>query len=167
MKYPEEIVFNIDEHVLIDKNKINELVNKAKKNIRRRSRFCAHTEESDSLHEMFIVHEKNTYIRPHKHINKTESFHLIDGEIDVILFNEDGEVLDKVCMGDYKSGKTFFYRIKQNVFHTLIIKSKFVVFHEITNGPFIRENTIWADWSPSEDDNQEKIQIFTESIVNG
>ena len=29
---------------------------------------------------MFIYHSKGAYIRPHKHLNKEESFHLISGD---------------------------------------------------------------------------------------
>lgn len=36
---------------------------------------------------MLIVMAKGSYIRPHKHKNKSESFHIIEGLLDVIVFD--------------------------------------------------------------------------------
>jgi len=163
MKYPEEIIFNSDEFVMLDIGSVADLIEISKKNKRRRARICAHNSEEDKLHEMFIVHEKDTYVRPHKHINKTESFHLIHGKIRVIIFNDDGVIKKAIEMGEYRKGNPFFYRIGTDVYHTLQILSEFAVFHETTNGPFIRENTIWADWAPKENDLNE-IEKFMSNL---
>lgn len=115
-----------------------------------RARFCAHQQGSDSIHEMVIVLLRGTYIRPHKHMAKTESFHIIEGAVDVILFDDDGKVTEVVQMGDYASGRNFYYRLAQPAYHTLILRSDVLVIHETTNGPFRREDTIFASWSPPE-----------------
>ena len=44
---------------------------------------------------MFIFHRKGTYVRHHKHLSKAESFHLVEGEADILLFDEQGN-LNKV-----------------------------------------------------------------------
>ena len=59
------------------------------KNPRQRARYCTHSLVDDEVHEMVIYHKEGTYIRPHKHIGKTESFHLIDGEADVVFFDDE------------------------------------------------------------------------------
>ena len=51
-------------------------------------------------------------------------------------------------MGELRSGKTFYYRLSEPIFHTLIIRSEILVFHEITQGPFLREQTEFAEWAP-------------------
>ena len=51
-------------------------------------------------------------------------------------------------MGSYGSNKPFFYRIAEPIYHTLIIRSDVLVFHETTSGPFQREQTVLAPWSP-------------------
>jgi hypothetical protein len=38
------------------------------------------------------------------------------------------------------------------VFHTLIIQSEVLVFHETTNGPFDSTGTLFAPWAPKETD---------------
>ena len=76
-KFNDEVLFAIDTIVKIDKKAIIGLKQMAKLNKRRRFRLCAHKDIEDSIHEMLIVHEKDCYVRPHMHVNKTESFHII------------------------------------------------------------------------------------------
>ena len=101
---------------------------------------------------MLIVHGKSTYVHPHKHPGKSESTHIIEGLVDIILFDDDGRIDRVIEMGDYASGKIFYYRIATPIFHTLIIRSDILVFHETTNGPFNKESTIFAPWAPEEAD---------------
>jgi hypothetical protein len=51
-------------------------------------------------------------------------------------------------MGDLKSNSYFFYRINKNIYHSLLIKSPELIFHETTQGTFKKKNTIFAKWSP-------------------
>jgi CO/xanthine dehydrogenase FAD-binding subunit len=37
-------------------------------------------------------------------------------------------------------------------FHTLIIRSRVLIVHEITNGPFRPEATVYADFAPEDSD---------------
>jgi cupin fold WbuC family metalloprotein len=124
------------------------------KNKRRRIRLCSHNDIDDALHEMLIVHDRNAYVRPHKHPGKSESFHIIEGRADVVLFDDSGGIREIISMGDYKSGLDFYYRLRSPFYHTLLIKSELLVFHEITNGPFDRDDMVFANWSPEEDDTQ-------------
>jgi cupin fold WbuC family metalloprotein len=121
-------------------------------NERKRIRLCTHKDVDDEVHEMLIVHAKDTYVRPHKHVNKIESFHVIEGKVDIVLFKEDGGIMDAVQMGDYLSGYDFYHRISFPYYHTLIIRSDVLVFHETTNGPFKRTDTIFPVWAPDEKD---------------
>src|SRR5687767_10943614 len=70
---------------------------------RKRARICAHPSAADPLHEMIICLDRGTYIRPHRHAGKSESFHIIDGELDVVLFEDDGAIREVIRMGPYQS----------------------------------------------------------------
>lgn len=76
----------------------------------------------------------------------------MEGQVDVVLFDDKGSIAQVIRMGDYASGRTFYYRLAIPVFHMLLIRSDIVVFHETTNGPFNRAETEFADWSPEEAD---------------
>jgi cupin fold WbuC family metalloprotein len=101
---------------------------------------------------MFIVHKKDTYIRPHKHLHKTESVYIIEGSADIVIFDDIGGIVEVIRMGDYSSGRKFYYRLAEPIYHTLLIASELLVFHEITNGPFRRSDTVFAPWAPEDCD---------------
>ena len=53
-------------------------------------------------------------------------------------------------MGEYLSGRKVYYRLSTPRYHTLIVHSDFLVFHEIVKGPFEKSDTIFASWAPEE-----------------
>lgn len=147
-----EVLYSEAAITTTDRSDIDRFKQLSSKNPRRRIRLCAHGSPDDRLHEMLIVHERGTYVRPHKHPGKTESTHIIEGLVDVVVFDDDGRVEEVIRMGDYASGRVFYYRMATPVFHTLIIRSDVLVFHEITNGPFERKDTVFAPWAPGDND---------------
>jgi cupin fold WbuC family metalloprotein len=145
-----EVLYAPEGLVTLDADAVVQLKRDAARNPRRRIRLCAHTGVDDRLHEMLIVHERECYVRPHKHLGKSESFHVIEGEVDVVIFDDAGGVADVIPMGAYASGRPFFYRLAEPTFHTLLIRSPVLVFHETTSGPFRREETVFAPWAPDD-----------------
>ncbi len=119
---------------------------------RRRMRILTHRDVGDQVQEMLIAFRRGVYIPPHKHIGRSESFHIVEGTLDVVIFSDNGTVVDVIPMGDYRSGKVFFYRIADPSYHTLVVRSEQVVFHETSGGPFSREANEFADWAPDERD---------------
>ncbi len=87
---------------------------------RKRARLCTHPVPTDPLHEMLICLARGTYVRPHRHAGKSESFHIIEGELDVLLFHDGGSIREVIRMGPYQSGKVFFYRLMEPCFHTVL-----------------------------------------------
>ena len=104
----DEVLVAVDPIAKIGGPEIQLLKERALRNPRQRIRVCAHKSTDDPLHEMLIVHTKDTYVRPHKHFKKSESFHVIEGIVDVIVFDETGKVVEVIEMGDYVSGRDFF-----------------------------------------------------------
>jgi len=147
-----EVLYASDPIVEVDREDIEALAARAEKNERGRIRLCTHRDTRDTLHEMLIVHARDTYVRPHKHRGKSEAFHLISGVTDVVLFDDSGRITAVVPMGDYASGRKFYYRLADPIYHMLLVRSDRVIFHEITNGPFDRADTLFAPWSPEIDD---------------
>jgi len=146
-------VFSADAPIVrVSRKEIEFLKERNKGTSRGRIRLCAHPNNDDPLHEMFIVLAKETYIRPHKHLAKSESFHVLEGIADVVLFDDSGNLIEIIEMGDFASGHNFFYRLSKPFFHTLIIRSSSLVLHETTNGPFDRGSAQFATWSPDESD---------------
>jgi cupin fold WbuC family metalloprotein len=101
---------------------------------------------------MIISLDRDTYIRPHRHAGKSESFHIIDGELTVVLFDDDGRVTQTIEMGPYHTGMAFYYRLMHATFHSVLVNSAQVIFHETTNGPFDPADTEYPEWAPPEGD---------------
>lgn len=161
----EEVIYINEPIARINTKEIALLKNQALHNTRKRIRICTHHDVGDSIHEMLIVHVRGAYIRPHKHFNKIESFHVIEGDLKVVIFDDKGVITDVIEMGSYHSGKNFYYRLADSSFHTVIPQSDIVVFHEITNGPFVREETVFAGWAPEETDSEQQ-KTFMDNLAN-
>lgn len=151
-KINDEVLYATDALVRVRSSDIGELIQLADKNIRKRIRLCAHRDAEDDLHEMLIVLGRDNYVRPHRHPGKSESFHVIDGSADVIIFDEVGTPLERIEIGDYASGRCFFLRIDQAFFHSVVVRTERLIFHETTKGPFNRSETEFASWAPEEND---------------
>jgi cupin fold WbuC family metalloprotein len=153
---------------------------------RGRVRINIHPSAEDQLHEMFIGIRRDSYIRPHKHPGKSEAFHVVHGVVDIVVFNDAGEIAQVVPLangdqgqshgdghGSSRPGRAFYYRMSSAFFHTLVIRSDILVVHEITNGPFEPGGTQFGSFSPEEADTQsvaryqrellERVAAFTAS----
>ena len=124
----------------------------AKNSPRRRARICAHKANDDTLHEMLIALVSGGYIRPHKHLQKAESFHVLEGDIDVFIFETNGTLARVIPLSGSNAKKSFYYRLPPNIYHTVLVRSELAIIHEVTNGPFDPESTIQAPFAPVEID---------------
>lgn len=151
-RFNDEVFYTNSPLSNVDKNDIAWLMARAKETPRRRARICAHVSPEADVHEMFIVHERNTYVPPHRHIGRSESYFLISGRMRIVMFDDDGAVTDFIEMAPPESGGAFYYRISEPMFHSMLIDSDWVVFHEVTSGPFDPTTTEYAKWAPSKDE---------------
>ena len=165
IKENDEVLYSVKPRKLfsLSKDDTEYLQSVAQSNVRNRSRICAHATVKDDIHEMIIYHPKGTYVHPHKHIGKDESFHLICGEIDLVIFDEDGTVVKVLRMEDYISGRTFYYRVFSDTFHTQIFR-KNTIFHEVTRGPFNKSDTVVARWAPDGKET-DLVEDYTTQII--
>lgn len=147
-KVNDEVFMATDEVVRFDARYVELVKQSAAQNIRGRARICAHRGPSDDLHEMLIAIRADSYIRPHRHHQKVESFHLVEGSVDIVVFNEDGSIADVV---ELSVNGNFYYRLDSPKYHTLLVHTPVLVIHEITNGPFDADQSDWGCFSPAED----------------
>jgi len=151
-KHNPEVVYTTDTLPLIGSNDVAFLKEEAAKNPRERMRICVHTGPEDVLHEMFILHKKGCYVRPHRHNSKAESLMVLEGEVDLFTFDDQGKILEVVPLASYGNSKPFFYRMQKPTYHSLLIKSENLVFLETTSGPFTAEGSTFPAWAPANDD---------------
>ncbi|HEY3327338.1 MAG TPA: WbuC family cupin fold metalloprotein [Novimethylophilus sp.] len=162
----EEIFYFAGNPVSLDRDDVDTLKRIARQTARQRARICMHPDIGDPLHEMLILHCRNAYVRPHKHPGKSESLHVVEGEADIVVFDDGGTVRHVIPIGLPATGKTFYYRLNSSFFHTLIIRTDVFLFHETTNGPFRREDTVFAPWAPAENDSEAIEHFLTRDFTS-
>ena len=161
----EEVIFSTLDSLGVDDQAIVDLIVRSKETERQRFRLCAHGEPSAPQHEMFIVHPHNAYIPPHKHLNKTESLLVIEGTTDYFTFDEQGNITKQITLKKPGSGESFYYRVADSVYHSMLIQSEVLVFLEISTGPFCRHDTIVAPWAPEVND-KESIEVYFKKLLS-
>ncbi len=139
----EEAYFTTDPFVFANPALIERLKSEVNSTSRKRIRVCLHRDTNERLHEFFIVYTDKTAIQPHKHLGKDESMQLLEGEADVVFYNDRGDVQKILHLSP--SGN-FYIRVPADTWHTFVMKSEHVVLFVATPGPYIREHTVWADW---------------------
>jgi len=169
-----DVFYTEESLVEIGKLDIKKLIDKVGRSEHKRNRICVHKTINDKIHEMFIVLFKGCYIMPAKHLNKTESLHVLEGTADAVFFNDSGDISKVIQLGDYSTGLQFFYRMEDPIYHTLIIRSKYFVFHEVTKGPLDKLDTKFAPWAPFDDNSvavinymtklEKKVEIFFDKL---
>lgn len=151
-----EVLYVRDRLINLTKDTITTLLQQAQSNPRQRARICTHDAPTAPQHEMLIAMAHGNYVRPHRHVGKSESYHMISGSANFVLFDDGGDITDVLELGAQDTGKTFYCRIPERVFHTLIFTANWSVYHETTTGPLSREATEFADWSPAQEATEAK-----------
>lgn len=149
-----EAIFNTQDIIKINHETIERLQTIAESNTRKRARICLHKSPDDLLHEMIICIKKGQYIPPHLHMDKTESNHMITGEMLVFVFDDEGNVIEKFKLSDNRESlSNLVFRIEKKYYHTIVPITDYVIFHEVNKGPFLgnSENKI-PEWAPKEGD---------------
>ena len=119
-------------------------------NLKKRYRLCLHDSPENSLHEMFICRSRNDYFRPDKHYGFSESHTIIEGSEAIILFSDEGLIIDIFILDrdkDYIS-----YRINSDIYHMTVPITEYAIDYEVKPGPFLPENNIYPDWAPEMND---------------
>ena len=111
------------------------------------TRICLHSAPPDPFHDMIIVEYQHNYYPPHRHPQKGETHHIIQGEMAVLVFDDKGSVTNGTILGG-PSGSVVS-RVGTGLWHTILPLSEIVVYHESKPGPFLGEqDRIFPDWAP-------------------
>ena len=132
-----EAIFNESDICVVNMELINKLKRQAIISPKRRFRFCMHQNHTDLVQEMIIVFCKDSHVPIHRHDeHHSESFHVIEGNLTVLLYCDDGSLANKVKLGQLGSGRETICRISGSLWHTIKLESEFVIIHETKTGPF-------------------------------
>jgi cupin fold WbuC family metalloprotein len=153
-----EAEFNLEEYRSVGKRDVAYLKNMALASPRNRYRLCLHSDQNCPTQEMIICLKGFCYFQPHLHPgNRSESYHIIEGLLDVYLLSEMGEVIETIRLGAPGTAaagsedRALMYRLSAPIYHLLISRSEWLIYHEVTTGPWNSEAIRYAPFAPSED----------------
>lgn len=108
----------------------------AKASDRLRTNLNIHESPDAAVQRLFLAFEPGTYIRPHRHpqAHKWELFILLQGELDVLLFNDAGEVVERIPLF---AASTRVVEIPANTWHSYVSKKSGTLALEIKQGAYL------------------------------
>lgn len=128
------------------------LKERAAENPRLRCRLCLHPNPSDPLNQMVITFRGDTYFRPLRHLERPQSFHVIEGSMRLAFLDETGEVIDAVDLRPAGQGGPYIVRVEPRQWYAFILQDEWFVFHEIISGPMTSGEREFAPFAPEDDD---------------
>lgn len=148
----------------VKREDLERLKQEAVKALLKRSRINLHSGESDPIQEMIIAVHKDSYLRPHRQRNKRKSYNILEGEMFVAFFDDNGNLTDKVRMSQTGIQGDIYLRFDAGIWHTILPLSEIVVFTEVIPGPYLPDNTEYADWAPGQEDTGD-LRIFHQKLM--
>ena len=133
---------------LIDKKLMNNLTEEAKQAARLRTHYNLHSSLDAPIHRLCIAAEPDTYMRPHRHQDKWELLVLLKGQASLILFDDDGTVIEKLYLSE---NSTSVIEIERGVWHVFYSEISGTILLEVKAGPYIPiSSKDFAYWAPEE-----------------
>jgi cupin fold WbuC family metalloprotein len=118
---------------------------------RRRQHLNLHADYADPCQRLFNAVEPDSYIRPHRHTEppKPECFVAVRGRFQVLLFDAEGRVTERVNLGP--DGPVVAIDLPAGVWHGIIALEPGSIFFETKPGPYVAlTDKDFAPWAPAE-----------------
>lgn len=128
---------------------VNELLEQAGTNARKRTHYNVHESAADPVQRLFVAARLSTYFRPHRHADKGEFAMVIRGLFDVLVFDDASRIMKRVTVGP--GADAIGFDMPPNTWHTWIPRADASVFFETKQGPYDATTAAeFAPWSPAE-----------------
>lgn len=112
------------------------LYDEAANSLRKRAHLLLHSDHQDKVQRLYIGMIKNSFVEPHYHIrqHQWEMFHVVEGKIEVKLYNMDGQVISQFFAGPGED--VTFVEFEPLDIHSVKCVSERALLLEIKEGPF-------------------------------
>jgi len=133
---------------------LQQLEHEATSSERRRTHLNVHSGPEANVQRLFIATQPDTYMRPHRHpeAHKWEFFIVLEGRIDLLVFADHGELLQRLEMS---SQQTRAVEVPAGTWHAYVCMQADTLALEIKEGAYIPTRPEdFADWSPAENTTQ-------------
>lgn len=128
---------------------LDELTMKAAASPRRRTHHNLHSSSSDLVQRFVVVCQQDSYVRPHRHMTKSELCTIVRGRFEVVVFDSAGVVTERTVIGEGTPNLAF--ELPKETWHTLLPLTDGSAFVEVKEGPYDPATSAeFATWAPTE-----------------
>jgi cupin fold WbuC family metalloprotein len=129
---------------------LTELDRKAQASPRLRTNHNLHEAPSAPIQRLAIKLRHGTYIRPHRHPQRWELGLVLQGRMDLVLFDDTGALTERVTMTPIQG--TLAMELPAATWHSYVCVSDAATFFEVKEGPYDPALSDFAPWAPAEGD---------------
>lgn len=119
--------------MIIDEKLIEGVFHEAEQSPRRRAVYCFHESTSDNAQRLLNVMLPGTEVPIHRHANKSETYILIKGRVEVLYYNSKREVVEVFLLD--RDAQNYGLHIPKMQWHTVHVIEPSVIF-EVSDGPY-------------------------------
>jgi len=134
----------------IHASQLNELALAASLADRGRTHLNTHDSMDADVQRLFIATSRDTYIRPHRHSedHKSEFFVVLEGRMDLLVFNDDGAILERCRLSPTD---TRAVEIPPGQWHSYVCCQPGTIALEVKQGAYVPSaDDDLAPWAPAE-----------------
>ncbi len=132
-----------------------ELKSMAVQSSRKRARIIMHDGHDDPMQEMLIALTRDSYVMPHRQIDRVKTYIVLEGTLLLVFFTDGGDIQSVHRLSREETG---IIRFLTNAWHTVVSLSESCVYMEIAQGPF--EGSQWAGWAPKDENSTEAMEFM-------
>lgn len=134
---------------LITQAALGEMMERAGASPRRRTHHNLHEVAEDPIQRLFVAAQRDSYFRAHRHAHKWECSVVLRGLFDVLIFDDEGAVQQRISVGP--EADIVAFEIPANTWHAWLPLRDDSLFFEIKSGPYDPQTAAEpAAWAPAE-----------------
>ncbi|MEY8720086.1 WbuC family cupin fold metalloprotein [Bacteroides stercorirosoris] len=136
---------------LISEELLDSVTREAQGNPRLRMNYNFHESLDAPIHRLLNALEPGTYLPPHRHTDKEETYVVLRGSLLAFFYDDLGNVTEKVSLNS--SAGIYGLEIPSGTWHSIIALESGTVIFEIKSGPYrsLPPEDI-APWAPAPSD---------------
>lgn len=136
---------------LISDELLDGVTSEAQASPRLRMNYNFHASLDAPIHRLLNALEPGTYLPPHRHTDKEETYVVLRGSLLAFFFDDLGNITDKVTLNP--SAGVYGLEIPSGTWHSIISLETGTVIFEIKSGPYapLPSGDI-APWAPAPSD---------------
>lgn len=138
---------------LITEELLDGVTREAQENARLRMNYNLHESLDAPIHRLLNALEPGTYLPPHRHTDKEETYVVLRGSLLVFFYDDLGNVMEKATLNS--SAGVYGLEIPAGTWHSIIVLEPGTVIFEIKSGPYRPlPPEDMAPWAPAPSDTE-------------